>query len=331
MFYPPRSFHILKQHVQGGESMARFIGSIILSCFIVLILLPAVLVRGLDWREEKKLSYEGQQTVDLKIGGKMQKLPLEEYVKGVVAAEMPADFEFEALKAQAVAARTYACYQQERKGSLSADFATDQAWLSQAELRKRWGLFQSFRLWRKVSQAVEETAGEVLLYDGKPIFAAYHSTCGGKTEDAQAVWGSAVPYLKSVDCEYCKESPRYKQELDFSAHDLAVATGVDLSAQAVGTGGKVLSVTAKTASGRAKRVRVGEKELSGTDFRGMLGLRSTNFTVQNQGGRIKLTVVGNGHGVGLCQYGSQGLAKDGKGYRQILAYYYQNAKLARGE
>lgn len=311
--------------------MLRAIGSILICCLVVIIGIPAVLVRGFNWEEESKLTYSGQQTVDVKIGSKLQKMPIDEYIKGVVAAEMPADFKLEALKAQAVAARTYALYQQERKGSLTTDFQTDQAWLSKEELRKRWGFFQSFKLWRKVSQAVEETKGEVLVYGGKPIFAAYHSTCGGHTEDAKVVWGSSLPYLQSVSCKYCRESPRYRQELDFSAHDLAVATGVDLSAQVVSTGSGALAIIKKSKAGRVERVRVGERELLGTDFRKMLGLRSTNFQVQNKGTRIKLTVVGNGHGVGMCQYGCQGLAEEGKTYRQILSHYYQGAKLATEE
>lgn len=311
--------------------MGRFILSVLVSCLVVLIIVPAVLVRGFNWEEERKLTYTGQPTVDVKINGKIQTLSIDEYIKGVVAAEMPANFELEALKAQAVAARTYALYQQERKGSLTTDFQTDQAWLSKEELRKRWGFFQSFKLWRKVSQAVEETRGEVLVFGGKPIFAAYHSTCGGQTEDAQVVWGNSLPYLKSVKCKYCRESPRYRQELDFSTHDLAVATGIDLSAQAVSTGSKALAITRKSSAGRVERVRVGERELKGTDFRKMLGLRSTNFTMKKQGTRIKLTVVGNGHGVGMCQYGCQGLAKEGKNYRQILEHYYQGADLASEE
>jgi stage II sporulation protein D len=332
LFYCPHSSHIHKpKHVQGGEKMLRFISTVLISCLVVLILVPAVLVRGFNWKEEQKLTYAGQGTVDVKINGKTQRLPIEEYVKGVVAAEMPADFDIEALKAQAVAARTYALYQQERKGELTVDFQTDQAWLSKEELRRRWGLFQSFRLWRKVSQAVEETKGEVLVWGGKPIFAAYHSTCGGHTEDAKVVWGNSLPYLKSVTCKYCKESPRYRQELDFSAHDLAVATGTDLSAQTVSTGSGALAITKKSSAGRVERVRVGERELKGTDFRKMLGLRSTNFTIKKQGTRIKLIVVGNGHGVGMCQYGCQGLVKEGKDYQRILAHYYQGAKLAAEE
>ena len=310
--------------------MIRFLVNIFLGCLVILIIIPAILVRGFNWKEKEPI-LDGQETVDLEIDGKILKLPLEEYVKGVVAAEMPADFQLEALKAQAVAARTYALYKQEIKGSLTTDFATDQAWLSKEELRKRWGFFQSFRLWRKISQAVEETRGEVLMYGGKPIFAAYHSTCGGRTENSQVVWGSALPYLQSVECKYCRQSPRYKQELAFSANDLAVATGVDLSAQAVSTGTNVFAITKKSDTGRVERLRVGEKEIAGTDFRKMLGLRSTNFTVQRKGTRFKLTVIGNGHGVGMCQYGSQGLAQEGKKYKEILSHYYKGAKLTTQE
>jgi stage II sporulation protein D len=264
---------------------------------------------------------------------------LEEYVKGVVAAEMPAEFDLEALKAQAVAGRTYAAKQMAVFGGSGladrpgADVSTDprqsQAWLSTLQLRERWGPFSFDRYWAKIGQAVEETRGLIVTYNGEPINAVFHSTSGERTAAAKEVWGYEFPYLQSVVCTWDKKSPRYSDSKDYSFAELEQRLGSEAGVVAAAQGGgAVAQVLERTESGRVATARVGSKTFTGFDLRQKLELRSTNFTVEPQGGKIVFKTTGYGHGVGLCQYGANGMAKEGRDFRAILTYYYTGVKIA---
>ncbi len=330
--------------------MRSSVSRAILYSLLAVIILPAVLVRGCDWmRPTPRTPPRFAVTVDTG-GGQPATMDLEEYVKGVVAAEMPVNFEPEALKAQAVAARTYAVRRLEQLGGgsdtggavleepagLGIDPGRDQAWASSVQLRARWGYFNYFRFWRKISRAVEETRGEVLVYNGQLINAVFHSTSGGATENSEDVWSEYVPYLRSVKCEWDKESPRYQETREFTVNEMERLLGVRLSPQAVkatagGRGGKSspggLMVKARSPTGRVKEIQAGGRLFKGTEFRARLGLRSTRFTWVVDGNRVRITTIGNGHGVGLCQYGANGLAKLGRDYRAILTYYYTGVQI----
>ncbi len=254
-------------------------------------------------------------------------MTLEEYVQGVVAAEMPASFDIEALKAQAVAARTYAYRRIARderipehpEAHLSSDFQSGQAWVSWDTFLQRNGGSPGLSLQRKIKNAVKQTEGIIALYDGEPILAVYHSTSGGRTENSEHYWSEALPYLRSVEDPYSSNSPSHYStatiQLSNLAHVLEVPSVTNLK------------VVERYPSGRVKTVEVGDKWLSGRDIRQRLSLRSTWFTADILGNEMVFSVWGYGHGVGMSQYGAQGMAKAGYDYVNILQYYYQGIEL----
>lgn len=270
---------------------------------------------------------------------KIVEMNLEDYIKGVVAAEMPAEFEPEALKAQAVAARTYAVKNMvafggpgiaEHPGAdVSADHRQSQAWLSETKLKAKWGPFSYDRYWAKISQAVEDTHGLIASYNGEPINAVFHSTSGERTASAKEVWGYDYPYLQSVECKWDQKSPRYSDTKEISFAELEQRLGADAGvvSAAQSSSATVAGIVDHTGSGRVDKVRIGSKLLTGLAVREKLELRSANFTIEQKGDKLVFKTTGYGHGVGLCQYGANGLAKEGKDYKNILTYYYTGIAL----
>lgn len=269
--------------------------------------------------------------------GKIISLPVNDYIIGVLAAEMPAEFPEEALKAQAVAARTYIMKRLTGGGVVNpvhpgADVCDDhrhyQAWISGEEMKKRWGPLKYYQYYLKIALAVYSTENEVLTHGGRLVDAVYHASCGGAgTVSASEVWKFDVPYLKGVDCPFCAD-PEPVRVVTFSPAEFSKATGEDISAIPVAAGRKgFYEVIEKTAAGQPKTVRIGSKTLHSTVVREMLGLRSTRFIMTMESGRIKVETVGHGHGVGMCQYGAKGLALKGKSYRDILGHYYTGVEI----
>lgn len=269
-------------------------------------------------------------------------MPLEKYVFGVVAAEMPASFHLEALKAQAVIARTYALKKINNYSQMSssahpdADICTDpkhcQDWKSDVELREKWG-FKYFNYYHKVQSAVKATQGEVVTYQGKLIEPVYHSTCGGRTENSEDVWMVKLPYLRSVECHWCKNSPRYEQRLLLSWDE--IEKRLDFPVVTLVSGVKtidpqdIIQPLKKTATGRIKQLQIGEQVISGTEFRNRLELNSIWVSLEADQEKVIFYMRGFGHGVGLCQYGANGLAREGKNYKEIIKYYYQDVEIVR--
>lgn len=270
-------------------------------------------------------------------GGKVINLPVEDYVLGVVAAEMPAEFPEEALKAQAVAARTYIMKRLGAGGVANplhpgADVCDDhrhyQAWIDSDEMKKRWGTLKYYKYYLKIAMAVHATKGEILTYNGQIIDPVYHSSCGGMgTVDSGEVWKFDAPYLKGVPCPDDAD-PQPVREVVFSAADFRRAVGVDIN-YLPATAGKVklIDVIEETAGGWPKTIRMGDKLLSAVAVREMLGLRSARFNIAVEDGRVKVSTVGYGHGVGMCQYGAGGMAQKGKTYRDILKHYYTGVEI----
>ncbi|HEX6989885.1 MAG TPA: stage II sporulation protein D [Bacillota bacterium] len=266
-------------------------------------------------------------------------MPLEEYVKGVVAAEMPASFPIEALKAQAVVARTYAVRRMRVFGGPGCDRhpaadvctepTTHQAFATEESLRRRWGALRYAAYWQRIEQAVEATRGLILMYDGRPIDAVYHSTSGGRTEAAEYVWGQPVPYLTSVPSPYEERSPRARQTVHLSWTELGRLLGLEsTSVAAAGTSpGTVLEALDRTPSGRITRLRVGTTILDAPEIRQRLHLNSTWFSWETDADGVTFTVRGYGHGVGMSQYGADGMARRGSTYEAILAHYYPGTDL----
>lgn len=269
---------------------------------------------------------------------RVEYMQMEDYLVGVVAAEMPAEFPPDALKAQAVAARTYVAKRISAGGvenplHAGADVCDDhrhgQAWLSREELKKRWGTVRYYNYYYKVKKAVEETKGQVLTYGGELIDPAYHASCGGQTENAEDVWKYPAPYLKSVPCPYDSD-PEPVQTASFSFEQVDQALGTSLSV--VPAAGKektalVFKLVEKTGTGRPKVMQIGNRKFQAVAVRDQLGLRSTSFTWDIEGDTVTFTTTGYGHGVGLCQYGAKGMANHGYDYRVILGHYYSGAEI----
>lgn len=238
---------------------------------------------------------------------------LEEYVAGVVAAEMPASFPMEALKAQAVAARTYQVRQMRQAGSDSVLYDVGQAYLSRGEQEEKWG--ESYAVYaEKIQAAVRATAGEIMVYDGEPILAAFHAQSGGRTEAAENVWQEAVPYLRSVDSSEDRQAPNNESVVTLSKRELAERLGIAEEAD--------LFIKSRTEAGYVAEVQAGEKSFSGGEIRQLLGLRSAHFTIAEDADGYTFTVHGYGHGAGMSQYGAAFLAEKGKSYHEILQHYY---------
>ena len=259
---------------------------------------------------------------------------MQEYLRGVVAAEMPAGFHPEALKAQAVAARSYALYcasfAKHGEAQVCADYACCQAWQSEDTRKKKWGEdFHANEL--KISAAVRETDGEYLAAGGEPVFAAFHSSSALRTENSADVW-SAVPYLVSVESpETAEDVPNYISvvqcsPIDFRDTVLSAHPEADFS----GPEEEWLGEMRHDASGRVASVVLGGASLGGKELRSLFSLRSTAFTLALEGGVFTFTVTGFGHGVGMSQYGADKMARQGADYTEILAHYYPGTVLVRG-
>ena len=240
-------------------------------------------------------------------------IPLDEYLIGVVGAEMPASFPIEALKAQAVVARTYALKKIKNNAKLT-DSVSTQCYKDNNQLKEMWkNSYNTY--YQKIKSAVEATKNQAIYYQNDYIDAVYHSTSNGKTEDAMYVWGNSSPYLKSVDSSWDKNSTSYLKEIEKDLSNVLNILGVDVS----DTSFEILS---RDRSGRVEKVRFGNREFTGVEFRNLLGLRSADFDIKQIDNTLIITTRGYGHGVGLSQYGASGMAKEGYNYIEILKHYY---------
>ncbi len=251
--------------------------------------------------------------------GDVLNLKLEEYVIGVVGAEMPASFQKEALKAQAVIARTYAL-KANSKGVVLTDSNSTQNYKNIAELEAMWG--RSFdTYYNKVVGAVKETEGTYLTYQGNYIEAVYHSTSNGKTEDSSNVWGNSFPYLVSVDSPYDSQNPSFSGEKFISYEELSSKLNTSIS---IDTN---FNIQGYTVGGRVSSMEINNIIFSGVELRNKLGLRSADFTLQKEDSGVRFYTNGYGHGVGMSQYGANGMAKNGSTYLDILSHYYQGTSI----
>lgn len=326
--------------------MTKVCITILAVVLFMVLMLPAVVLQSckpmLRSSEQSQLPTQAPQTVIKLYHHKtkqIEQLALEEYIKGVVAAEMPAEFQDEALKAQAVAARTYAISHMKAFGGnglaqteadISDDIQVGQAWLSTAELEDKWGKAAYAVYWPKISRAVDATMGIVATFQGELIRAVFHSTCGERTASAQEVWGFDYPYLQSVSCRWDSLSPRYHDTKHMALATAAETLGTDIDVRPVfgSSAGSRIEILEKTTSGRVQRVQIGQRTFSGQEVREKLNLRSTNFQMAIEDGQLVVTTIGYGHGVGLCQYGANGMAQEGRSYQDIIRYYYQGVTLA---
>jgi stage II sporulation protein D len=273
---------------------------------------------------------------------KIEEMYLEEYVRGVVAAEMPAEFAVEALMAQSVAARTYAVSRMEQYGGKKCsqgngadicDTVHCQAYMNKDERLKGWPESKSGLYWNKITDAVKETAGQILKYNGQiAMDISYFSTSGGKTEDAVEVFSSGSPYLKSVKSPGEESSPKYKATEKFSYNELAdklnkAFPNAKVSANKLSN--QITILGPRSSGGSVKQIKVGNVTISGSQFRSALGLNSANFELKYNKSDITITTYGYGHGVGMSQWGANVMAKEGKKYIEILTHYYEGVEIEK--
>lgn len=285
----------------------------------------------------EEYNYEKYKTIKLlhPETSQIEELNIDEYLYGVVASEMPASFEIEALKAQAVVARTYTIYQiinnsgKHENADMCDDFNCCQAWISKQERMEKWEIEEAENYWNKIVEAVDSTKGKIVAYNRQPINAFFHANSGGVTESSLNIWGGIdYPYLKSVETageegytQYASEVILTKQELLDKLQTVHNDCTIDFSAQ------DSIQILDYTTSGRVKIIKFGNKEIAGTEARTLLGLKSTNFTFKIEGDNITFSVTGYGHGVGMSQTGADSLAKSGSNYEAIVKHFYTNVEI----
>ena len=313
-----------------------------LTSLLMIIFIPIILLVPLDESEKESLVLvidylppkDAGSTI-VKVGTQegVLTMDLEEYLVGVVLSEMPPSFDTEALKAQAVAARTFACKQiadgKHKEFDLCTLSTCCQAWNAVEEMEQKFGNSAELFL-KKAGQAVKETVGEVLCYNNEFIDAVYFSCSGGTTEDAVAVWGTEVPYLQSVASGGEELSSCYRSELRITHEQFAQTIGrynsdVLLNRDPI----YWIEDIERTEGDGVKRICIGGVWFSGPELRSAFGLKSTKFTVSVEEQDIVFHVLGYGHRVGMSQYGANAMAKTGKTYREILQYYYSGVEINR--
>lgn len=266
--------------------------------------------------------------VMLTASDKIEKMDITSYIIGCVAAEMPAEYEKEALKAQAVASYSYALYMKnnnsDSKSDISDNASVHQAYLSEEELQKKWGSNYDKYI-SVIKSAVTETEGQYLTYNSQPIKPAYHALSSGITNSAEDVWGGEVPWLVSVNSIGDKLSPTCLTTFEFSADELiSQLNHNEIKSISIGD-------TITSSSGYVKRINISGVDFTGEELRSILSLRSGNFTVEAKGNTYKFTCFGYGHGVGMSQYGANEMAKNGSSYKEILKHYYPGVEIKNAQ
>lgn len=266
--------------------------------------------------------------------GQVEQLDLETYVLGVVAAEMPASYPMEALKAQAVAARTFAIYHQQNGGCNKAenadvcgDFAHCQAYNDEAARKERLG--NDYEKYEAIlEQAVAETKDEIITYEGKPIEVFYHSMSGGHTEDVENVFSVSLPYLRSVESKGEESNSQYKTQQQFTISEfLKIFSEKYPDANTSASLKDNIKIDGRFTSGRVDRVTLYGVSMTGREMRSLYSLPSANFEVAIDSDTVTITCIGSGHGVGMSQVGAGVMAQEGSGYKEILLHYYTGVQI----
>ena len=329
----------------------------LLSFILIIFIIPALLTRRTSpVNSNEKISNQEEQNVEnqtqtsnqneynySKYGtisllhkktGEVEQVNLDEYLCNVVSAEMPANYEIEALKAEARVARTYTIYKILNKKHDTADICDDstccQAWISKDDRLARWEESQRESNWQKIVSAVNDTKGKVITYDNKPIDAFFHSNSGGVTEVPVNVWGgTGYPYLQSVETSGEDAYTQYSSEVVLTQEQLINKLKEKYSDISIDfSNSDDIKIMEYTESTRVKTVKFGNHEISGVEARSLLGLRSTNFEISIDGDNIKFSVKGYGHGVGMSQTGADSMAKQGSSAEDIIKHFYTGVEIS---
>ena len=294
---------------------------------LLVVIIPFLFVKIFVKTDEIKFKYVTNNIIRVKDEktGIINEVPFEDYIKGVVAGEMPATFELEALKAQAVASRSYAMYQMTATKDREYDVlntTANQVYLTNQELKENWKEEYPEKI-NKIKKAIAETSGEYLTYEGKVINAMFFSTSVGATENSEEVFVSALPYLRSVDSKWDEASPAYTDTYTFTLEEFYKKLNLQYNQTLT------IEVTSTTSTGRTRTLKINGTEINGRDLATKLNLRSNYFDIVQNENNVTITTKGFGHGVGMSQYGANGMAKEGYKYDQILKHYYQNTEIKK--
>lgn len=297
---------------------------------ILFILIPYLIVNIITTKVNISFKHNENKEINVRVkrlaSNKIEKIPFEKYIEGVLASEVPVSFEMEALKAQAVAARSYALKKMENSKTDEYDLVdsvSNQVYLNEEELKNKWqDNYEKY--YEKIKTAVNETKGEYLEYNGEVINAFFFSTSVGKTENCEEVFQENLPYLKSVDSSWDKDnSPVFNDTVEMSLNEFYDKLNLEFNDNIN------IEVLETTSTGRIKKIVINNHELTGNEIAKNLKLRSNYFKIEKIDKTIKITTTGYGHGVGLSQYGSNGMAKEGYKYDEILKHYYTGVNIKK--
>lgn len=283
-----------------------------------------------DNSESKK---EDTISVFMTADNEAQVMDMRDYIIGAVSAEVPASYDEEAIKAQALAAVTFAEYRKKNGGDekiggadISDDSSVHQGYVTKSEMQEKWGdAFDTY--YKKVSDAVDEVLDKVITYEGEPIMAAYHAISSGKTESAKNIWGDDIAYLSTVDSKWDKDSTRYSSEVIYSAEELKELLKNIENADFDSDETDWIKIKSTSDAGTVLESEVCGAEMTGMELRTLLSLRSPVFDVEYSDGEFIFTVSGYGHGVGMSQNGANSMARDGYTYEEIIAHYYPGTEI----
>ena len=263
----------------------------------------------------------------------VEKMDIEKYLCGVLAGEMSAEFNEEALKAQAIAARTYTIYSKDSKAHKDCDVCTNfkhcQEYKSKRELQRVNGILWINKYYPKIEQAVRDTKGQIMTYNNKPILPLYFSTSSGSTENSEEVFSTKYPYLRSVDSHYDKNAPKFSSCVKMSNLEFLQTLKKAYPSLTVSSKNlqKQINIKQRSVAGTVEKIKIGNIILKGRDIRSLFNLNSSNFDFNFYGNYINIFVKGYGHGVGMSQWGAQGMANDGYNCYDILKHYYSNINI----
>ena len=299
---------------------------IILTTIIILVI-PIIIIKVLTPKEINQKNYKKTNNIIVRIKREnkniIEKIPLEKYLIGVLAGEMPVSYDIEALKAQAVAARTYTInkIEQNRTNEYDVvDTTDDQVYKDEQQLKEIWKENYDENV-KKLKQAIRETNGEYLTYEGKTIHAFFFSTSSGKTENCKDVFGENLPYLVSVSSTWDENSPSYQGELKLTKEEFCNKLEIQCD--------EIKMNIERNETNSIKAITINNKTIKGTEFRFKMGLKSTNLEIEQKNNNIIIKSKGYGHGVGMSQYGAKEMANNGYKYDEILKYYYQGVEFKK--
>lgn len=295
---------------------------------IVVLIIPFFVYKIFYQEQEKQFDFIENTFVRVNRHetNQIEIIPMEEYITGVVAGEMPISFPLEALKAQAVAARSYVLKKMEQNINNNYDVidtVSNQVYLDNEQLKTNWKTNYIKNI-NKIREAVYDTAGEYLTYNGEVINAFFFSTSVGKTENSEDIFSTALPYLKSVDSSWDEEvSPVFSDSLTLNLKDFYSKLNISYNKNLT------YKIETTTSTGRVKKIEINNIEFTGQEIAQKLNLRSSFFSFKLDGDNIIISTKGYGHGVGMSQYGAYGMANKGYKYDEILKYYYQGVEISK--